>query len=54
MAKNNNKGFSLVEVIVAIAVFAILIVPLTSQLIGAIRTNETSKKKQYAIERPRR
>ena len=30
MAKNNNKGFSLVEVIVAIAVFAILIVPLTS------------------------
>lgn len=51
MAKNNNKGFSLVEVIVAIAVFAILIVPLTSQLIGAIRTNETSKKKQYAIEK---
>lgn len=51
MAKNNNKGFSLIEVIVAIAVFAILIIPLSTQLISALKTNETSKKKQYAIEK---
>lgn len=51
MAKNNNKGFSLVEIIIAIAVFAILIVPLTTQLISAIGVNKDSTKKQYAIEK---
>lgn len=51
MAKNNNKGFSLVEVIVAVAVFAILIIPLTRQLITATNTNTRSVKKQYAIEK---
>ena len=51
MAIKNNKGFSLVEVIVAVAVFAILIVPLTSQLITAIKTNTSSTKKQYAVEK---
>lgn len=51
MAIKNNKGFSLVEVIVAVAVFAILIVPLTSQLITAIKTNTKSTKKQYAVEK---
>ncbi len=51
MAKNNNKGFSLIEVIIAVAVFAILIVPLTSQLISAISINTTSTKKQYAVEK---
>lgn len=51
MAKNNNKGFSIVEIIIAIAVFAILIVPLTTQLISAISVNRDSTKKQYAIEK---
>lgn len=50
MAKINNKGFSLVEVIVAIAVFAILIIPLTTQLISAVNTNKKTTKKQYAVE----
>ncbi len=50
MAKINNKGFSLVEVIVAIAVFAILIIPLTTQLISAISTNKETTKNQYAAE----
>jgi prepilin-type N-terminal cleavage/methylation domain-containing protein len=50
MAKN-NKGFSLVEVIIAVAVFAILIGPLTAQLINAVNINRTSVKKQYAIEK---
>lgn len=50
MAKINNKGFSLVEVIVAIAVFAILIIPLTTQLISAVNTNTKTTKKQYAVE----
>ncbi len=51
MTKNNNKGFSLVEVIVAVAIFAILVIPLTTQLISAININKRSTKKQYAIEK---
>lgn len=51
MAKNNNKGFSLVEIIVAIAIFLILIVPITTQLIQSVKINKTSTKKQYAIEK---
>ena len=51
MTKKNNKGFSLIEVIIAVAVFAILIVPLTSQLISAVNINKKSTKKQYAIDK---
>lgn len=51
MTKKDNKGFSLIEVIIAVAVFAILIVPLTSQLISAININRKSTKKQYAIDK---
>ncbi len=50
MAKN-NKGFSLVEVVVAVAVFAILVIPLTTQLISSYKINTTSTKKQYSIEK---
>ncbi len=50
MARLNNKGFSLVEVVVAVAVFAILIVPLTTQLIAAVKTNKKTNIKQQEIE----
>ena len=50
MAKTNNKGFSLVEVIIAVAIFAILIIPLTTQLISAVKTNKKTTQKQYAVE----
>ncbi len=51
MVKSNNKGFSLVELIVAIAVFAILVYPITNALIMATKTTATSTKKQYAVEK---
>ncbi len=41
----------MVEIIIAVAVFAILVVPITSQLISAININTTSTKKQYAIDK---
>lgn len=50
MVKSNNKGFSLVEVIIAAAVFAILLYPITTALISAVNINKTSTKKQYAVE----
>lgn len=51
MVKSNNKGFSLVEVIIAAAIFAILIYPITTAIISAVRTGTTSTKKQYAVEK---
>ena len=37
MVKSNNKGFSLVEIIIAAAIFAILIYPITNALITATK-----------------
>lgn len=54
MVKSNNKGFSLVEIIIAAAIFAILIYPITNALITATKTGTKSTKKQYAVERLRR
>ncbi|MDD6404660.1 MAG: prepilin-type N-terminal cleavage/methylation domain-containing protein [Clostridiales bacterium] len=51
MVKRNNKGFSLVEVIIAAAVFAILIYPITTALVSATKTGTMSTKKQYAVEK---
>lgn len=51
MVKSNNKGFSLVEVIIAAAIFAILIYPITTAIVSAVRTGTTSTKKQYAVEK---
>lgn len=51
MVKTNNKGFSLVEVIIAAAVFAILIYPITTALVSATKTGTMSTKKQYAVEK---
>lgn len=50
MVKKNNKGFSLIEVIIAAAIFAILIYPITNALISASKTGTKSTKKQYAVE----
>ena len=51
MVKSNNEGFSLVELIIAAAVFAILVYPITNALIAATKTTSTSTKKQYAVEK---
>jgi prepilin-type N-terminal cleavage/methylation domain-containing protein len=46
----NNKGFSLVEIIIAVAVFAILVYPISTAIVTAAKTRSTSTKKQYAVE----
>lgn len=51
MVRSNNKGFSLIEVIIAAAVFAILIYPITTALISSTKTGTKSTKKQYAVEK---
>ena len=51
MVKSNNKGFSLKEIIIAAAIFAIQIYPITNAVISATKSGTKSTKKQYAVEK---
>ena len=46
----NNRGFSLVELLIAVAVMAILITPIVSQLVQTINTSGQAKERQYVID----
>lgn len=47
MAKNNkNKGFSLIEIVIAIAILSLLLIPIISQFTGTMRLNRRSKEMQ--------
>lgn len=50
MAKLNNKGFSLVELIIAISVFTFMIVPIISQLMVTMRIGDRSRALQEQSE----
>ena len=50
MAKNRNKGFSIVEIVVAIAILTLLLTPILKQLAVTMSTNRKAKEQQYANE----
>ena len=50
MSKNNNKGFSLAEVVVAVAIMTLLLSPILLQYMESIRVNRQAKERQYALE----
>lgn len=50
MAGKNNKGFSLVEVVVAVAILSLLLSPIIIQLFQTLSTSAEAKERQYAIE----
>jgi prepilin-type N-terminal cleavage/methylation domain-containing protein len=50
MTKNRNKGFSLIEVIIGVAVLTILLTPVVKQLAQTMQTNRLAKEQQYANE----
>lgn len=50
MAKNNNKGFSLVEIIFAIAILSILLTPIIQQFSNTLETSRKAKALQQANE----
>ena len=50
MAKNKNKGFSLIEIVIAIAILTLLLTPILRQLSQTMSTNRKAKEQQYANE----
>lgn len=50
MAKSNNRGFSLTELIIAIAVFTILLVPIIRQLSVSMNISNKSRATQESAE----
>ncbi len=50
MARNKNKGFSLIEIIIAIAILTLLLTPVIKQLAYSMELNRKSKLQQYANE----
>lgn len=47
MTKNNNKGFSLIELIIAVAVMAILITPIIRSVAQTLNNSASAKERQY-------
>ncbi len=50
MTKNSNKGFSLIDVIIAVAVLSLLVTPILLQLIQTLNTSAEAKERQYAVD----
>lgn len=46
--KRDNKGFSLMEIVVAVALFAIVVVPVMASIVSSIRLNQRSRKLMIA------
>ena len=50
MSKRNNKGFSLIELIIAVAVLALLVSPIIAQVFQTIQTSSRAKERQYVVD----
>ena len=50
MTKRNNKGFSIVDSIIAVAVLTILITPILYQVIHTMNTSRQAKERQYVLD----
>lgn len=50
MPKKNNKGFSMVEIIISVAIFAVLMIPIVSGIISSMKNTTTAKTLQYRNE----
>lgn len=50
MRRKNNKGLTLIELIVSIAILAIIVLPLMTAFVVSLRTNAKAKEKLRAID----
>ena len=51
MAKTNNKGFSFVEIVIAVAILSILLTPIIHQFGNTLETSRKAKAAQAANEK---
>ncbi len=51
MAKTNNKGFSLIEIVIAVAILSILLTPIIRQFSNTLNTSRRAKALQEANEK---
>ena len=51
MAKTNNKGFSLIEIVIAVAILSILLTPIIHQFSNTLNTSRRAKALQEANEK---
>ncbi len=51
--QKNNKGFSLIEIIIAIAILAIIVLPFLNSFVSSARLNERARKQLRATEAAR-
>ncbi|MBR6173948.1 MAG: prepilin-type N-terminal cleavage/methylation domain-containing protein [Eubacterium sp.] len=50
MVRTKNKGFSLIEVVVAVAILTLLMAPIIQQVFTTLNTSAQAKERQYAVE----
>ncbi len=50
MAKKNNKGFSLIEIVIAIAILTLLLTPIIKQFAQTMKVSRQAKEQQYVNE----
>ncbi len=50
MTNKNNKGFSLIELIIAVAILSILLSPIIIQISQTLSTSSKAKERQYVVE----
>jgi len=50
MTRRNNKGFSLIDSIIAVAVLSILITPILIQVVHTLNTSRQAKERQYVLD----
>ncbi len=50
MARKNNKGFSIIEIVIAIAILSLLLVPIVAQISQTFKTARMAKQQQYVTD----
>ena len=51
MVRTKNKGFSLIEVVIAVAILTLLMAPIIQQVFTTLNTSAQAKERQYAVEK---
>ena len=50
MTKKENRGFSIVEIVIAVAIFAIMMIPIGNAIISSLKDSSDAKELQYRNE----